>query len=127
MEKYKTVPGKHNRHIPAFLLLFLAPEDAHGGALWNHMSSLMPEHFGIDSGAVYRVLRELEERGCLTSYWNTDDAGPAKRIYHMTPAGFAELAMWYEDIRLRIENLTYFVTQYEALTGVKAMPPESDQ
>lgn len=110
----KSVPGKQNRHLPAFLLLFLTEGDAHGGMLWNRVSDLMPVHWEIDSGAVYRVLRDMEDRGSVTSYWNTNDAGPAKRIYKITPLGVDELKLWYVDILQRKKNLEYFISQYES-------------
>lgn len=108
-------PGKQNRHLPAFILLFLSEGDVHGGALWNRISDIMPTRWEVDSGAIYRVLRDLEERGCLTSYWNTDESGPAKRRYHLTAKGLAELDLWYQDICLRKKNLEYFIDKYDAL------------
>lgn len=126
MPKHKGFRGKHNRHIPAFLLLFLAQGDAHGGALWTQISDMMPADWEVDSGAIYRVLRELEERGCVNSYWNTDDAGPAKRVYHITQAGLDELTLWYEDIQLRNRNLEYFLSEYEALGHSKTVVERVD-
>jgi len=117
MGKNGGIRGKQNRHLPAFLLLFLSEGDVHGGALWNRISDIIPSRWEVDSGAVYRVLRDLEEKGCLTSYWNTDDAGPAKRLYHITSDGLDELGMWYQDISLRKGNLEYFIGQYDALVG----------
>jgi len=109
------VPGRQSRHLPAFILLFLAENDAHGGYLWTQISGLMPPKWEIDSAGVYRVLRELEERGCVTSVWNTEDAGPAKRVYRITRQGIEELSVWHEDIVLRMRNLEFFVRQYEKL------------
>jgi len=43
-----------------------------------------------DGNTVYPLLRRLEERGLLTSEWNTDDSRPRK-FYKTTPAG-TELA-----------------------------------
>jgi len=122
MAKEGGVPGKQNRHLPAFILLFLAEQDAHGGWLWNRISDIMPDHQEIDSGAVYRVLRDLEERDCVTSYWNTRDVGPAKRLYHITTDGIAELQLWYDDICLRKKNLEYFIDQYRSLVVQKSPP-----
>ncbi|GLV14933.1 PadR family transcriptional regulator [Alicyclobacillus hesperidum] len=128
MAKERGLPGKQNRHLPAFLLLFLAKEDAHGGALWNRMSEIMPADCGVvDSGAVYRVLRELEERECVTSVWNTEEAGPAKRIYHITSKGFFELNMWYNDICLRKKNLDFFIEQYESMNRPEDSIEETDK
>lgn len=117
MAKESGVPGKQNRHLPAFLLLFLSEGDAHGGALWNRVSQIMPSHWEIDSGAVYRVLRDLEERGSLTSDWDMSEPGPAKRVYHLTKDGMAELELWYKDICIRKQNLEYFIQQYDDLVG----------
>ena len=94
--------------------------DTHGGAIWNRLSEMMPVHSEIDSGAVYRVLRDLEARHCVTSYWNTEDLGPAKRIYHITAEGIGELDKWYEDICLRKRNLEYFIKTYNSIRPAEA-------
>ncbi len=112
------VPGKQNRHLPAFILLFLAERDAHGGALLSRLLDVMSGHQSIDSGAVYRVLRDLEQRGSVTSYWNTEESGPAKRQYHITSQGVDELGLWYDDICWRKKNLEYFIDQYESLDNL---------
>jgi len=39
-----------------------------------------------DGNTVYPLLRRLEERGLLTSEWNTDESRPRK-FYKTTPAG----------------------------------------
>ena len=39
-----------------------------------------------DGNTVYPLLRRLEERGLLTSEWNTDDTRPRK-FYRTSPAG----------------------------------------
>ena len=39
-----------------------------------------------DGNTVYPLLRRLEERGLLTSAWNTDESRPRK-FYMTTPAG----------------------------------------
>ncbi|QSO51812.1 helix-turn-helix transcriptional regulator [Alicyclobacillus curvatus] len=111
------VPGKRNRHLPAFILLFLAEHDAHGGAVLSRLLELMSGNQVIDSAAVYRVLRDLELRGCVTSYWTTDESGPAKRQYHITTQGIEELELWHQDISWRKRNLEYFLAQYESLRG----------
>ncbi|QSO48674.1 PadR family transcriptional regulator [Alicyclobacillus mengziensis] len=115
MVKDGGIPGKQNRHLPAFILLFLAEQDAHGGALLSRLLDLMSNHQAIDSGAVYRVLRDLEQRGCVISCWDTDEPGPAKRQYHITSEGIEELELWYHDICWRKKNLEYFIAQYESL------------
>jgi PadR family transcriptional regulator, regulatory protein PadR len=41
-----------------------------------------------DGNTVYPLLRRLEERGLLTSEWNTDESRPRK-FYQTTPEGSA--------------------------------------
>lgn len=127
MAKEGGAPGKQNRLLPAFILLFLADQDAHGGALLNRLLDIIPGHQELDSGAVYRVLRDLEQRGCATSYWNTQDAGPAKRLYHITAEGFAELELWYNDICWRKKNMEYFIQQYRSLVMEPTSHEEADE
>lgn len=110
----KKGPGKQTRHLPAFILLFLWEEDLHGGAILSKLSELVPPEWSVDSGAIYRSLRELESDGFVISEWSTEDVGPAKRIYRITDAGKAELSIWYKDILLRRRNLDYFIREYES-------------
>lgn len=104
---------KQNRHLPAFLLLYLTDGQAHGGLLWNRLQGILPGDWNIDSGAIYRVLRDLEERGSVVSVWNTDEPGPAKKVYTITDFGHRELAHWYQDIQIRQRNLQAFLDEYE--------------
>ena len=121
MGKEEGVPGNRNHHLPAFLLLCLADGEAHGGALWNQIAALLPERFGVDSGAVYRVLRELEERGAVLSRWETGGVGPARRVYRMTENGWDELAVWQEDIARRKSNLEVFLQKYQRLSRPQSL------
>lgn len=105
---------KQNRHLPAFLLLYLLDGPAHGGALWNRLQAILPSDWSIDSGAVYRVLRDLEERGAVSFTWNTEEPGPAKKVYILTDTGRQELFHWYQDIQVRQHNLQLFLSEYEA-------------
>ena len=66
------------------LLLLLKEQPGYGYDLVTRLKAL-----GIDddSAAVYRSLRTLEEKGAVYSYWNTSSAGPARRMYRLTPSG----------------------------------------
>jgi PadR family transcriptional regulator, regulatory protein PadR len=48
----------------------------------------------FDSGAVYRTLRQLEATGLVSSFWDTSESGPARRMYSLTEAGELFLASW---------------------------------
>jgi PadR family transcriptional regulator PadR len=50
-----------------------------------------------DGNTVYPLLRRLEERGLLTSEWNTDESRPRK-FYRTTTAGAELAAQLMEDV-----------------------------
>ncbi|MCY0892882.1 MAG: PadR family transcriptional regulator [Acidibacillus sp.] len=106
--KQKRQTGKH---LPAFLLLLIAKHKGHGGALMAELSELLPD-WTIDSGGIYRVLRDMEEHKLLLSTWDTPDGGAPRRVYTLTDAGRHELNQWHEDILARKRGLDLFVDMY---------------
>ena len=61
---------------------------------------------------IYRHLRDLEENGLVSSEWKTDDAGPAKRIYHLTGEGEKILEYWIDYMKSQADKLLRFVEIY---------------
>ncbi|KNZ69292.1 transcriptional regulator, PadR-like family [Thermincola ferriacetica] len=108
---------RYGRHIPAFVLLFLAQEPAYGLTLFNKMEEQMP-HNRADSAAVYRALQELEKMGAVESYWDTSEPGPAKKWYKITRLGRKKLVEFKEDIEMKKKNLEFFLTTFAALPAV---------
>lgn len=105
---------KTGKHLPAFLLLLIAESPAYGGALVTRLCELLPD-WAIDSGGVYRMLRDMEERGTVESDWDLADAGAPRRVYRITEAGRTELASWRCDIEERKKGLDLFLNRYRAL------------
>jgi DNA-binding PadR family transcriptional regulator len=103
-----------SRHLPAFILLALAEEPLHGGAILAALSERTPR-FAPDSAAVYRTLRQCEEDGEVVSEWDTSARGPARRRYRLTKAGWKKLDAWREDIEGRVATLEYFLKTYASL------------
>ena len=70
-----------------------------------------------DAGYVYRTLRVMEEKKLIASQWDTKNAGPAKRVYEITPQGVEMLHDWartFENLKVSLEA---FVETYEAMEG----------
>ena len=109
-----TSKHRQSRHLPAFILLLLAENPMHGGALQSALNARLPA-LKADSAAVYRTLQQLEKEGEVLSAWDTSGSGPAIRIYRLTQAGWQKLEFWLEDIEQRIGNLQHFVTAYAQL------------
>lgn len=103
------------RHTPAFILLFLAMDDLYGAALLNTLQRELP-CYHTDSAVIYRSLQELEEDGSVSSYWETDTPGPAKKWYKITDKGLKKLVEFKDDIEMRMKNLEFFLDSYKKLS-----------
>jgi PadR family transcriptional regulator PadR len=95
------------------LLLELAKKSAHGYELIEHLS----EGGGAapDPGNLYRVLRLLEEDGFVCSNWDTQNKGPARRIYELTDQGMEFLHAWGVTIKQTHQSLGHFLEDYQTL------------
>ena len=106
---------RQTRHLPAFILLVLAEEPLHGGAIHEALNQRLPS-LSLDTGAIYRALKALEAEGELSSTWEATSPGPARKIYHMTAKGWDRLDFWKSEIENRREILTNFLERYANLT-----------
>jgi len=81
---------------PIVLLSLARLGAAHGYQIAHDAQQFAVTHAGLDAPAIYRTLRRLEANGCATSEWDTGGAGPARRLYSLTPHGLEHLAEWAE-------------------------------
>jgi DNA-binding PadR family transcriptional regulator len=95
------------------LLLFLHHEPAHGYTLVEELGE-----FGLgalDPSAVYRTLRDMEDRGCVTSMWDEEQTlGPPRRVYRITDVGDEVLAARIQDLDETRKMLNRLVSRYHA-------------
>ena len=110
-----TSKRQQSRHLPAFVLLLLAENPMHGGALQSALNARLPA-LKADSAAVYRTLQQLEKDGELQSEWNTSGSGPAIRIYQLTRRAGGSWSSGWRTSKGRLDSLQYFVTAYARLT-----------
>jgi poly-beta-hydroxybutyrate-responsive repressor len=100
------------RFLEPTLCLLLHHNPAHGYTLIEKS-----EAFGLggmDSGVVYRALRDMEQRGWLTSTWDTEHAqGPRRRVYRLTVKGDQVLEDWVRDLRRTRKQIGYLVEIYD--------------
>lgn len=107
-------PRRIQRFLEPCLLLLLHCHQAHGYEL---LEGLEPFGFGlnpVELSTVYRILRDLEDRGFAVSHWDTSDAGPARRPYSITEDGDRYLAWWVQDLRETDRALHSFLDRYDA-------------
>ena len=86
------------RLIEPVLLLLLHQGLSHGYALLSQLQEYGLGH--VDPSAVYRALRDMEERGWVASSWDDEETkGPPRRVYSLTGLGDEVLTWWTEDLR----------------------------
>jgi len=112
--------GQHARRAEAqthprmwlqpFLLLALEQWQSHGYELIRRMTAFGFE--ALDRGSVYRILRQLEKDGLVSSGWDTSKDGPARRLYSLTDAGRAYLNVWAASLRGYQTMLDQFFSLY---------------
>ena len=96
--------------VESVLLLLLHQEPAHGYTLLEGLSE-----FGlgtIDPSAVYRLLREMEDMGWVTSTWDEKSLGPPRRVYRITDEGDRVLAVWVQELDETRKMLDRLVSRY---------------
>lgn len=106
-------PRRIHRFVEPCLLMLLRDCEAHGYELLEGLKQFGFEQNPVDSSTVYRFLRGLEERGFVTSRWDTGNAGPARRLYQITQDGDSYLAWWVSDLRETSRMLCHFLQVYD--------------
>jgi PadR family transcriptional regulator PadR len=94
---------------PAILLLLRRKGEAHGYELANDLPQYALTDAEVETAALYRTLRTLEENGNVTSHWDTGNTGPARRVYRLTPAGEAHLRDWVAVLTHMSDSMTNFL------------------
>ena len=88
--------------LASSLLAFLRNLPAYGYQLVRELSKAgLPVS---DSATVYRTLRQLERSGLVSSFWDTSESGPARRMYSLTSAGETFLNLWL-DLLSHYQNI----------------------
>jgi PadR family transcriptional regulator PadR len=99
------------RFVQPTLLLLLHYSRAHGYTLIEQL-----EEYGladIDPSAVYRALRDMEERGWVRSLWEVEGAqGPPRRVYRLTALGDEVLGWWAQDLQETRHMIDHLLSAY---------------
>lgn len=108
-------PGakKAERYIQSSILMALKIRSSYGYELIKGISQFGFVEGQAPPGMIYRHLRDLEENGLVSSEWQTQGTGPAKRVYHLTPEGSEVLDFWIEYMKNHVEKLLNFIKIYQ--------------
>jgi PadR family transcriptional regulator PadR len=106
------VNARVERFSEPALLLLLRDQPAHGYELNDSLAELVPGR-RVDMGNLYRTLRALESRGLVSSEWDAEAPGPAKRRYELTDAGRELLGEWATALERMRDLINGFLNQFE--------------
>ena len=85
------------RFLEPALLLLLHRGPSHGYTFLEHLGE-----FGLgetDPSVIYRALRDMEQRGWVTSVWDEEESqGPPRRVYQIAELGDEVLRWWIGDL-----------------------------
>jgi DNA-binding PadR family transcriptional regulator len=73
----------------------------------------------IERAALYRTLRQLETNGNVVSQWDTENGGPARRVYRLTAQGERHLEEWAVVLGNVSKSMARFVRKVRRLQEAK--------
>ncbi|MDE3148026.1 MAG: helix-turn-helix transcriptional regulator [Acidobacteriota bacterium] len=94
---------------PVVLLLLKKKGRSYGYDLAADLQAHALTDAEIEKGALYRTLRQLELNGNVKSEWETEGAGPARRVYKLTRQGQRHLEEWAAVLEHLSNSMSRFV------------------
>ena len=112
-----------NFAAPWILLTLYNHEGTHGYEIKKILKNYMQD-LGISFNitGLYRHLKVLEQRGVVSSQWDTPDKGPAKRKYYLTDVGKDCLMRWIQTLHIQLELITRFFHKAQDLYPSPLLP-----
>jgi poly-beta-hydroxybutyrate-responsive repressor len=104
--------GKAERYIQPSILMGLRRRPSYGYEIIQTIQEFGFVEGQAPPGMIYRHLRDLEAAGLVTSAWETEGAGPAKRVYELTPEGQKTLALWADYMEQQAQKLMNFIKAF---------------
>ncbi len=77
---------------PGLVLALLAEQPMHGYELAKAITARSEGALALGQGTLYTALHRLEAEGMIAGQWETQQGGPERRVYRLTPNGQAALA-----------------------------------
>ncbi|TET39130.1 MAG: PadR family transcriptional regulator [Planctomycetota bacterium] len=106
-----------SRFLWPCLLMLLAEGESHGYDLMEKLPEVGYLDSIPDPATVYKVLRKLEAHDMVKSEWDTSGAGPAKRVYTITPEGEEMIRGWAVSLRKTKESVEKFLKVFQNKFG----------
>jgi PadR family transcriptional regulator PadR len=102
---------------PVLLFLLKSKGRAYGYELASDLRRYSLTDAEIEIAALYRTLRQLEKNGCVTSAWEIEGSGPARRLYVLTHWGEQHLQEWVTVLDHMSRSMKRFIREAKAADG----------
>jgi poly-beta-hydroxybutyrate-responsive repressor len=113
---------------PVVLLLLKKKGQSYGYDLAGDLHDHALTDAEIERAALYRTLRQLEMNGNVKSNWETDQGGPARRVYKLTAKGEEHLEEWATVLEHVSKAMTKFVKEARTeIAGIEARKRRTSQ
>jgi poly-beta-hydroxybutyrate-responsive repressor len=100
---------------PVVLLMLKKKSRSYGYDLGNDLNKHAITDAEIERAALYRTLRRLEKNGNVVSEWDTEQNGPARRVYRLTRKGENHLKEWATVLDHVAKSMARFVREVHEL------------
>ncbi len=101
-----------NNWLTSVALVLMREESSHGYELMERLGEFGFEQ--INSGTLYRALRQMEKKGLCESTWVTSNGVRACRVYSVTDAGEGYLESWADGCKKYRQVLDSFSLVYDS-------------
>jgi DNA-binding PadR family transcriptional regulator len=102
---------------PVLLFLLKRKGRSYGYELANDLRACALTDAEIEVAALYRTLRQLEVNGCVTSEWDVEGSGPARRVYVLTAHGEEHLQEWATVLDHMSRSMKRFIREARAVVA----------
>ena len=99
--------------IQLLILRILHQKPSHGYQIMEELERITAEKYIPEPGAVYTMLRRMDERGIVTSEWEKKETGADRRVYTITEAGVKVLKEGLEMVKRRRQLMDSLVQFYD--------------
>ena len=104
------------RFLQPVLLLRLHQGEGQGYSLLDSLDEFGLS--GLDPSVIYRILRDMEDEGWVSSTWDEEQTqGPPRRIYRLNKEGREVLDLWAVELGQSKSRIERFLKVYRQSTA----------
>lgn len=87
--------------VQLLILRIIHEKPSHGYRIMEELDKITLTMYVPETGALYTMLRRMEERGLVVSEWETRETGADRRVYALTDSGVKVLREGLEMVKKR--------------------------